>query len=120
MLLTLSTAAPLMVSGGCWVWPLWKLTTISLVDVQQEIAVFAPCGQEFFPVVGLIALSYEPHQCCVVRKLHKVVGAVGWCAVVRQQGEEQRTEHAALWGPCAQGDTVGGVVANTHCFFFTI
>ena len=60
---------------------------LSLADVQQEVVVLAPTGQELdlFPVVSLIALGDEPYRCCVVRKLHKVVGAVGWCAVVCQQ-----------------------------------
>lgn len=66
-------------------------------DIQQEIVVSALCGQkvDLPPVVGLVT----NHQSCDVRKLHYVVGAVGCCAVVCQQGEEQGNEHTAFGAP---------------------
>src|SRR4029434_9370395 len=67
-------------------------------------------------VVGLIVLGDETHQSCIVRKLHHVIGAVGWCAVVSQQGGEQGTEHTALWGPSAECDAARGVVACESAF----
>ncbi len=39
---------------------------------------------------------------CVIGKLDDVVGAELGSAVVGQQREEQRAEHTALWGTCAQ------------------
>ena len=68
-------------------------------------------------VVGLIILGYETHQSGIVCKLHHVIGAVGWCAVVSQQGDEQGTEHTALWVPCAERDAARGVVANSYCLW---
>lgn len=79
---------------------------LGLADVSQEVVVFAPSGQKLhlLPLVGLVTVGDEAHQCCVICKLHKVVGAVGWCAVMCQQGEEEGADHIDLWGPCAQGD----------------
>lgn len=92
---------------------------LGLVDVQQEVVVSAPRGQkvDLLPVVGLVVLGDETHQSCVVRKLHYVVCAVGWCAVVSQQGEEQGTEHTALGGPCAECDAARDVVADSNCLW---
>ena len=82
-------------------------------DIQQEVVVSAPRGQkvDLLPVVDLIVLGDVVS--CIVRKLHHVIGAVGWCAVVSQQG----TEHTALWGPCAECDAARGVVANSYCLW---
>lgn len=58
MLLTLSTAAPPMLSG-------WLLVVASLVvDNNQQEAVVPAQGQEvnLFPVATLIVLGDEPHQ----------------------------------------------------------
>ena len=92
---------------------------LCFADVQQEVVDIAPRGQEvdLLPVVGLIVLGDETHQSCVIRKLHHVIGAVGGCTVVSQQGEEQGTEHTALWGPCFERDAARGVVANSHCLW---
>lgn len=80
VLLTRSTAAPSMVSGGCSVWLFLKSTTISFcfADIQQEVVVSAPRGQkvDLLPVVGLIVLGDETNQTCVVCKLHHVT--IGW------------------------------------------
>ncbi|XP_016321015.1 purinergic receptor P2X, ligand-gated ion channel, 8 [Sinocyclocheilus anshuiensis] len=46
---------------------------------------------------------------CVISKLDDVVGAELGSAVVGQQFEEQRAEHTALWGTCAQCGSAGGV-----------
>src|SRR4029434_4839428 len=56
-------------------------------------------------------------QCQSTGKLHHVIGAVGWCAVVSQQGEEQGTEHTALWAPCAECDAARDVVADSYCLW---
>uniref|UniRef100_A0A669DGV8 Si:ch211-267e7.3 n=1 Tax=Oreochromis niloticus TaxID=8128 RepID=A0A669DGV8_ORENI len=59
----------------------WGVTGVASLEVDNNLL-----GLELnlFPVVGLIALGDEPHQRCVVRKLHKVVRAVGCCAVMRE------------------------------------
>ena len=74
---------------------------LGFADIQQEVVVSVPRGQkvDLLPVVGLIVLGDETHQSCIVHILHHVVCAVGWCAVMSQQGEEQGTEHTALGGP---------------------
>ncbi len=43
-----------------------------------------------------------------------MVGAELGSAVVGQQREEQRAEHTALWGPCAQCGSARGVVADPN------
>ncbi len=42
-----------------------------------------------------------------------MVGAELGSAVVGQQREEQREEHTALWGSCAQCGSARGVAADT-------
>ena len=109
------------IDGQWWVFsaafPEIDHNLLCFADIQQEVVVSAPRGQkvDLLPVVGLVVLGDETHQSCIVRKLHHVIGAEGWCAVVSQQGEEQGTEHAALWGPCAECDAARGVVADSDC-----
>ncbi len=59
------------------------------------------------------------HKCkckckCVIGKLDDVVGAELGSAIVGQQREEQRAEHTALWGTCAQCGSAQGVVADPN------
>ncbi len=54
----------------------------------------------------------ETYHCCVISELDDVVGAELGSAVVGQQREEQRAEHIALWGTCAQCGSARGVVAR--------
>ena len=111
------------IDGQWWVFsvafPEVNHNLLCFADIQQEVVVSAPRGQkvDLLPVVGLIVLGDETHQSCVVRKLHHVIGTVGCCAVVSQQGEEQGTEHTALWGPCAECDAARGVVADSYCLW---
>ncbi len=49
-----------------------------------------------------IVVADETYHCCVISKLDDVVGAELGSAVMGQQREEQRAEHTALWGTCAQ------------------
>lgn len=55
---------------------------LSLIDIEQEVVVPAPCGQkvDFLRLVGHVILGDETYQSCVVCKLHHVICAVGWCA----------------------------------------
>ena len=97
---------------GIGAFALLSLRSFCFANIQLEVVVSAPRGQkvDLLPVVGLIVSR-------IVRKLHHVIGAVGWCAVVSQQGEEQGTEHTALWGPCAECDAARGVVADSYCLW---
>ncbi len=99
-------------------WPL-NNNLLGLADVQQEVVVSAPRGQkvDLLPVVGLVILGDETHQSCVVSRLHQVIVAVGWCAVMSQQGEEQGTEHTTLGGPCAECDAARGAVTDSYCLW---
>ena len=92
---------------------------LSFADIQQEVVVAAPHGQkvDLLPIAGLIVLSDETHQSGIIRKLHHVIGAVGWCAVMSQQGEEQGREHTALGGPSAECDAARGVIADPYCLW---
>ncbi len=67
----------------------------------------------FLSVVCFIVVADEPYHCCVISKLDDVVGAELGSAVMGQQREEQRAEHTALWGTCAQCGSARGVVADT-------
>ncbi len=58
-------------------------------------------------------LPTSAYNCCVISELDDVVGAELGSAVVGQQREEQRAEHTALWGTCAQCGSARGVVADT-------
>ena len=77
---------------------------LGLTDMQPEVVVSAPCCQQLHlsPIVSLVALGNETHRCCLVHKLNKMICAVCCSAVVCEQGEQQRTEHTALAGSCAQ------------------
>ncbi len=57
-------------------------------------------------VVRFIVVADETYHWCVIGKLDDVVGAELGSAVVGQQREEQRSEHTALWGTCAQCGSV--------------
>ena len=109
------------IDGQWWVFsvafPEANHNFLSFADIQQEVIVSAPQGQKVdpLPVMGLIVLGDETYQSCVVRKLHHVIGTVGCCAVVSQQGEEQGTEHTALRVPCAECDAARDVVADSYC-----
>ncbi len=63
---------------------------------------------------GAEVFMVSAYHSCVISKLDDVVGAGLGSAVVSQQGEEQRAEHTALWGTCAQCGSAGGVAANTN------
>ncbi len=67
----------------------------------------------FLSVVRFIVVADETYHCCVISELDDVVGAELGSAVVGQQREEQRAEHTALWGTCAQCGSARGVVADT-------
>ncbi len=56
-----------------------------------------------------IVVADETYHCCVISKLDDVVGAELGSAVMGQQ----RAEHTALWGTCAQCGSARGVVADT-------
>ncbi len=60
-----------------------------------------------------IVVADETYHCCVISKLDDVVGAELGSAVVGQKHEEQRAEHTALWGTCAQCGSARGVVADS-------
>ncbi len=64
------------------------------------------------PHHSAIVVADETYHCCVISELDNVVGAELGSAVVGQQREEQRAEHTALWGTCAQCGSARGVVAN--------
>ncbi len=66
----------------------------------------------FLSVVRFIVVADEAYHSCVISKLDDVVGAGLGSAVMSQQREEQRAEHTALWGTCAQCGSTGGVAAD--------
>lgn len=55
--------------------------------------------------VGKVIIVLEKaHDCCVICKLHDVVSSGPGAALASHQGEQQRTQDAALRGAGAQGD----------------
>ncbi len=106
VLLTLSTVELSMVNGGWSTEFLLKFITTSFV-----LPTLTPFRQlcHFLSVVCFIVVAVT----AVIGKLDDVVGAELGSAVVGQQREEQRAEHTALWGTCAQCGSARGVVADT-------
>ncbi len=115
VLLTLSTVELSMVSGGRSTEFLLKSITTSFVLLTLKDRT-TPFNQlcHFLSVVRFIVVADETYHCCVISELDDVVGAELGSAVVGQQREEQRAEHTALWGTCAQCGSARGVVADTH------
>ncbi len=118
VLLTLSTVELSMVSGG-WSMEFLLLKSITtllcLLHIEGQIVSATPFSQlcHFLSVVHFIVVADETYHCCVISELDDVVGAELGSAVVSQQREEQRAEHTALWGTCAQCGSARGVVADT-------
>ncbi len=117
VLLTLSTVELSMVSGGWSTGFLLKSITTSFVFSTLRDRLFAPhhsasCATS--SVVRFIVVADETYHLCVICKLDDVVGAELGSAVVGQQREEQRAEHTALRGTCAQCGSARGVVADTN------
>ncbi len=88
---------------------------LCLLHIEGQIVSATPFSQlcHFLSVVRFIVVADETYHCCVVSELDDVVGAELGSAVVGQQREEQRAEHTALWGTCAQCGSARGVVADT-------
>ncbi len=88
---------------------------LCLLHIEGQIVSATPFSQlcHFLSVVRFIVVADETYHCCVISELDDVVGAELGSAVVGQQREEQRAEHTALWGTCAQCGSARGVVADT-------
>ncbi len=88
---------------------------LCLTHIEGQIVSATPFSQlcHFLSVVRFIIVADETYHCCVISELDDVVGAELGSAVVGQQHEEQRAEHTALWGTCAQCGSARGVVADT-------
>ncbi|XP_061535084.1 armadillo-like helical domain-containing protein 3 isoform X3 [Phycodurus eques] len=54
------------------------------------------------PVVCLVPVADETHHSCVVCKPDEEVGAVCWCAVIGQQGEEEGAQDNHEGPPCSE------------------
>ncbi len=97
---------------------------LCLLHIEGQIVSATPFSQlcHFLSVVRFIVVASllhrfivdETYHCCVISELDDVVGAELGSAVVGQQREEQRAEHTALWGTCAQCGSARGVVADTE------
>ncbi len=113
VLLTLSTVELSMVSGVPP--PEVQHNLLCLLHIEGQMVSATPFSQlcHFLSVVRFIVVADETYHCCVISKLENVVGAELGSAVVGQQREEQRAEHTALWGTCAQCGSARGVVADT-------
>ncbi len=81
---------------------------ICLPNIEEQVVSAKPFSQlyHFLAVVFFIVLADGTYNCCVISKLDDVVGAELGSAVVGQQCEEQRAEHTALLGTCAQCGSV--------------
>ncbi len=79
---------------------------LCLVSIEDQVVDFAPVHQvlHLFPVGQFVVTLDESHCSCVVRQLHKVVGAESGTTVVGHQGEQQGAENTALGGTGAQGE----------------
>ena len=73
---------------------------LRFADVEMEVVVLAPrChGSDLLSVGLLIIAGDQVYDGCVISKLNDGVGALGVHTVMREQGVQERTEHAALGG----------------------
>ncbi len=87
---------------------------LCLPHIEGHIVSATPFSQlcHFLSVVRFIVVADETYHCCVISELDDVVRAELGSADVGQQREEQRAEHTALWGTCAQCGSARGVVAD--------
>ncbi len=121
VLLTFSTVELSMVSGGQWGVvsgvppPEVHHNLLCLPHIEGQIVSATPFSQlcHFLSVVHFIVVADETYHCCVISELDDVVGVELCSAVVGQQREEQRAEHTAFWGTCAQCGSARGVVGIT-------
>ncbi len=116
VLLTLSTVELSMVSGGGqWVPPPEvQHSLLCLLHIEGQI-VSATTIQPAVP----LPLCSAFHRCCwwdLPLLCHQQTWWCGWSWTWQcsrgQQREEQRAEHTALWGTCAQCGSARGVVAD--------
>ena len=61
------------------------------VHVQDQVVFATPANQllHLLPVSQAVVIPDEAHHCCVVHKLHSVVGGSPWDEVVRHQTVQQ-------------------------------
>ena len=52
---------------------------------------------DLFSIGRLIVVADEANHCCVVCKLDNGIKTMYRCAVVGEEGVEERTQHTALW-----------------------
>lgn len=66
------------------------------------------------PVCSLIPSADEADDCSVICKFNDGFGRVDGCSVIRIQGIQERAQHTALGGACAegQGGGAGGAYLN--------
>ena len=62
-----------------------------VVHTQDQVVFATPAHQllQLLPVSQVVIIPDETLHCCVVRKLHIVVGGSTWDAVVSHQSEQQ-------------------------------
>ncbi len=84
---------------------------LCLTHIEGQVVCTTPFIQlcHFLSVGCFIIVADEAYHSCVISKLDDVVGAELGNAVVSQQ----RAEHTALWGTCAQCGSARGVAADT-------
>ena len=61
------------------------------VHIQDQVVFATPSHQllHLLPVSPVVVIPDEVHHCCVIRKLHTVVGGSPWDAVVSHPSEQQ-------------------------------
>ncbi len=88
---------------------------LCLTHIEGQVVCTTPFSRlcHFLSVVHFIVVADETYHWCVIGKLDDVVEAELGSVDMGQQREEQRAEHTALWGPCAQCGSARGVAADT-------
>src|SRR4029434_6555309 len=99
-LATRSTSVPLIQIGVCAPpFVLLKSTMSSLVcfSVESQVVVGTPLCQvlNLLPVGRLIVVADETNHRCVICKLYNGIRTMYSCAVVGEEGVEERAQHAA-------------------------
>ncbi len=88
---------------------------LCLTRIEGQVVCTTPFNYlcHFHSVGCFIIVADEAYHSCVIGKLDDVVGAELGNAIVSQRREEQRAEHTAQRGTCAQCGSARGVVADT-------
>ena len=89
---------------------------LGFVCVEGEVVGSTPGSQvlDLLPVGRFIIATDEANHCGILCRFNNDVRCTQTNAVMGKQGEEQRTQHTALWNTGVQGEGGGHMTAQSH------